>query len=121
MDILILDDEDVRHSEFAKRFREHNVFHTKDPWEAVCWMKERKFDLVSLDHDLNWFEFTPYKQEITGTEVARAMLALPGENRPGEIHIHSWNPDGARRMFLILKEAGFVHIIRNPFTAIKSI
>jgi hypothetical protein len=106
--ILVLDDDKLRHASFARRFEGHEVAHVFDPYEAVEKMIAEKWDLVHLDHDLGWFEYNPYKMEVSGTEVVRMMVdrILP-ENRPDQVIVHSWNPDGARRMVEILREAGF--------------
>ena len=105
MKILFLDDDSARHVCFRKLHLDDDIRHVYEPWDAIEIMKHESFDLISLDHDLNFFEFTPYKTEITGTDVARWIADRVYNNMPEAVnfknthfHVHSWNTFGAGRM-----------------------
>lgn len=122
MRILVLDDDEQRHEIFAKRLRGNEVKHVFTSSQAIEALQNAflaPFDLAYLDHDLGEKINDPYPREVTGDDVARWMvMELPIERRPKQIIIHSWNPDGARRMANRLYEAGF-HVRREEFTGEK--
>lgn len=86
----------------------------------------RAHDIVecSLDHDLGLHDFDPDEQDADlrvapdahlqpdGADLVREMIAA--DLVPARVHIHSWNPDGARRMALLLADAG-VRATVSPF------
>jgi hypothetical protein len=118
MKILVLDDMPVRHAAFAKYFASEAVTHVYTYDEARLAMEATTFDVAYLDHDLN--DYSPGasmygRQELTGEDVARyiAKTLSPG-NRPLEVIIHSWNPEGARNMLNILRDIG-VKVSYQPF------
>lgn len=84
---------------------------------GIRYMQEQKFDVVFLDHDLDTYVYEPYKREITGVDVVRAMIANQEIWKPAMTIIHSLNPEGAREMDRILKKAGYP-CQRIPITAI---
>lgn len=117
MQILILDDDEKRQEAFAKRFRDHDIKHALNSTQAIEAFSHAldAYDLVYLDHDLEEKVNDPYPSEITGDDVARWMCEqLPVHKRPGRVIIHSWNPDGARRMGNRLRDAGF-RVMLDPF------
>lgn len=109
MKILVLDDDQLRHDAFKKNLKGHDVTHVYSANDAAKAVKEHaKFDAFFLDHDLADFadSGTGYGAaiELTGADFA-AWLARPEEmggapkdKIPSIIWIHSWNPDGAKRM-----------------------
>ena len=114
MKILVLDDDPDRHHTFKQILSGHQVTHVTSVDKCVAALKDHRFDLVFLDHDLADFSNENYVvgmygyQELTGTDVARFMANdLPIAQRPHEVIVHSWNPDGAKRMVSTLQDAGF--------------
>lgn len=126
MRILVLDDDDARHGYFAKQFIGHEVTHVHTYTECIQTLLDNDpFEVVFLDHDLNDHgyrstadEKTDYVQrsltrfsregELDGRDVAEDMVRLfPVEKRPYQVVVHSWNPQGAKEMMSILKDAGF--------------
>lgn len=78
------------------------------------------YDLILLDHDLedaHYSEVTegkvPETFDGTGTEFAKWMASYHKPTQ-GPVVIHSYNPDGAKRMQDILVEAGW-YVTRCPF------
>lgn len=105
MRILILDDDEIRHNEFAKVLDEHEVLHAYTAGVAIKWMTEQQFDLILLDHDLG--EYTEDGEEITGMAAAQFLaLHLPFEQRPLMVIVHSWNLSRAVAMVETLRKAG---------------
>ncbi len=124
MRILILDDDDIRHKEFAKRFAGHDVKHVMSHTAAmVALIEDEPYDLVHLDHDLNDFvEYNPGFPgqghiEFTGMDTAVFITnRLAYNKQPGRIVIHSWNPAGAQRMLRHLQHEGIQSTTYEPFT-----
>jgi CheY-like chemotaxis protein len=114
MRILVLDDDLDRHDLFRKVLSRHKALLVQTVAACIEALKETKYDLVYLDHDLadfcaeNKIPGMYGSQELTGVDVARFMANdLPIEQRPKEVVVHSWNPDGAKRIVDTLKDAGF--------------
>lgn len=124
MRILVLDDDDIRHQAFARRFINHSVVHAMTVDEACDALNKEKFDLVHLDHDLNdhghrSVAASMYGQvELTGFDVARFIARdLTIDNRPDRVVIHSWNPPGAKMMAEILRDAD-ISVSYEPFSVV---
>lgn len=114
MKILILDDERSRHREFARRYQFHECMHvsTIAQFEDAL-VKSGPFDLIHLDHDLADYERGMYGIEYERTGAEAAKLIVASGHQPA-IVIHSWNPDGAKRMREILIDAGILPLMQ-PF------
>ena len=88
----------------------------------AAYLKNGPFDLLLLDHDLGGAVMVDSYEEETGSEFVR-WLCREGEPQyigdlatPPNIIIHSWNPDGARVMGTLFKDAGGeTHSIKVPF------
>ncbi len=127
--ILVVDDELIRHENFVKKFNKMypaaKIDHAYNYNQCLAALEQGpKYDLVQLDHDLA--DFGPYPQEVpiegvtyeppkglkeyTGTDIALWMATakhLTAENKPDMIVIHSHNKYGRERMHGILSDAGF--------------
>ena len=99
MNILILDDDNVRQRHFAARFHGHDVWHCYDVARFRRQYGARDWDLVHLDHDLGTSE--------TGMDAVDFMVSLKDERRPDRVVVHSWNPDGSKLMAATLHRHGF--------------
>lgn len=141
MRILVLDDDDNRHSYFRRQFIGHDVTHVHTYSKCLeALLGSEPFEVVFLDHDLNDNgyrslapsrpghtprEMTHYSREgeLDGRDVAEDMVQiLPVEKRPYQVVVHSWNPDGANEMMAILRDGGFKNVVRwefNPKTDLK--
>lgn len=119
MRILFLDDDEVRHDRFRKMTIGHEVWHVRTVAEARKALAARVYDLVCLDHDLGGKQMVESRsEEGTGYHVAMAMEALPAEQRPADVVVHSYNPIGALRMANRLRSAGF-RVTQAPFASFK--
>lgn len=117
MRILVLDDMEVRHDGFNRRFKDHKIDHAYTVEEAVFYLNLRKYDLVCLDHDLEDIHYSQQStnaQERTGFDVAVFISEMNKDGLPTQIIIHSWNPIGAERMYNQLQGLG-MFVSRKPF------
>lgn len=116
MKVLVLDDDATRHKTFRKNLIGHErVVHVHTYQEAVEALKHERFDCIFFDHDLNLVgEFksvvqdpeTGIEYEMTGADVARALVEAGPEWFPSQAIVHSYNPSGAQNIVRILREAG---------------
>ncbi len=101
--ILILDDRDIRHLHFKKKFIGKALLtHVYTAKQCIEALNEFTFDAVYLDHDLR--SEMEESGPDTGYEVAE-WLSLHPDKKPKDIYIHSLNPDGRENMKKILPEA----------------
>ena len=112
--ILVLDDDDIRHEWFKEYFKDHEAQHVYTVNGAItALISDPQYDFVFLDHDLNDHKYESTaagmygRTELTGTDVAQFIAEiLEPAKKPKQVVVHSWNPDGARRMLGLLKDAG---------------
>jgi CheY-like chemotaxis protein len=113
--ILFLDDDSARHHAFSKLADGHVVDYVWTADEAIAALAASTYDLVCLDHDLGGRVYVDIlDEEGTGYTVALAMEGMPEDRRPRETIVHSFNPEGARRIADRLGKAGF-RVIKAPF------
>jgi DNA-binding NarL/FixJ family response regulator len=104
MKVLILEDAEERIAQFKKNMGDGNLLvFTDRPKEAIDLLKEGKWDVLFLDHDLSGKFFVPSGKD-TGYEVA-TFLEANEEFKPGTIVVHSMNPVGANNIMAALKTA----------------
>jgi hypothetical protein len=112
--ILILEDEAIRHNWFNKKFPGCTI--TDNPNEMVKLLVAHQHDVkqVFLDHDLNFYEYTPYKSEVNGMHVVQAMVRL-NICKDIPVIIHSMSGGPAERMFNYLVDNGYTRIRYRPY------
>jgi len=66
---------------------------------AITILSTMKVSEVSLDHDII---FNTEQEDFTA--VAWFIVNMPREYRPKTVYVHTANPNGADRLFAILKE-----------------
>ncbi len=105
---LFLDDDSNRHDHFNRlalalpESHRPEVMCVRTVSEAVAALSAIRFDCVWLDHDLEMTD--PHE---TGQTVAEFIaLHQDASLQPRQVVIHSHNPDGAQRMFDILRSGG---------------
>lgn len=114
MKIAILEDSEVRVTAFQDKFPD--AFITSNPDEFVNFCRDNSDDLVAVffDHDLEFFVWTPYKQEITGFHAARAAVDVLDKNKTSVV-VHSSNVVGSQKIYNVFSDAGFdVHKLEFP-------
>lgn len=117
--ILIVDDMESRHKVFRMRFISCDLFHALTVHEAIELLEtESPFDLIHLDRDMTDEQMwgVPSK-DASGEDVANHIIGLPGERRPAQVIVHSWNVSRARWMVADLTKAG-IPTTYEPFTDI---
>jgi len=104
MKTLFLDDDETRQSIFFRnwlKFKKDGdvLVQTRTVEETIDALKTQgPFDLVDLDHDLGGKTFV---KEIEGTGYQVALFIeteLDASLMPKHAIVHSYNPEGARRM-----------------------
>jgi CheY-like chemotaxis protein len=113
VNILIVDDEPKRHKIFLKRLSAgNNVVVVNSYYGAVREIeRNRKFDLVSLDYDLDQFvdsqiEAGPWSKYQSGLDVAKYIASLSPAKKPLKAIVHSLNASRAPIMVAELEDAG---------------
>lgn len=102
MNLLILDDDKIRHVFFKKNFSEHVITSVYTTEDAIQALQSETFDAVFLDHDLGGhMSVDSFGQETTGYTVAKWLSENP-DRKPLNIIIHSFNNVGAKNMQNIL-------------------
>lgn len=124
--ILILDDDEERHTWFRRRFLAEVpplteppiVVHTYGYHHCVELLAERRWDLVHLDHDLHLSrpgdQRGPYGGFYDGRDVAMVIAGMPPERRPLRAIVHSWNEVRGPEMVQILRRVG-VEVSLEPW------
>jgi CheY-like chemotaxis protein len=112
MRILVVDDLNSRHFCLSEQYAGHEIHKAWNYYQAVELLSKHRYDLVSLDYDLEWDQ-PPNHQN--GAAVARYIVGfLDTAQRPRHVVIHSWNPNGAQDIARILKQGEVSHEV-TPF------
>jgi CheY-like chemotaxis protein len=113
MKVFILEDSHSRMVLFQEILGWKNITHAQTVEEGVrLFEKFRPFDLILLDHDLEDAHYGDQQRIVgTGSEFATWLNDF---NPECPIIVHSYNPDGARRMDDTLSRAGW-DVVRQPF------
>ena len=102
MRILFLDDDHERLVAAKRHFPGQELILVETAKQAIDAIDSMpRFDLIHLDHDLGGI-FLP-SDEKSGYHVACHIANLPKSKLPDNIIVHSYNPDGAKRMLAALK------------------
>jgi len=110
MRIFILEDDPARKIAFEQAL---GVFEKGFPHEVtICSFLggvggayinfEGEYDLIMLDHDLGGAQMVSPDEEETGTAFVKWLVENNKLKNGPKVIIHSWNPDGARRMLELL-------------------
>ena len=119
MNILFLDDDEIRHEMFEKWvIKGIQATTTKSYKEFIAVAPLKNWDIIFLDHDLGVEDqmCIPHvtNRFPTGSDVARYLIE--NDIKAKKIIIHSYNSVGAANMINIFKEVG-VTAIYHPFDA----
>lgn len=124
MEILFVDDMEIRHVKARSRFIGEVFTSAYTAKEAISKMSKQLYDVVCLDHDLSEAHYLEaFEGNIpsligSGTEIAEWMAGaeFPVGNKPGLVVLHSLNPAGRKRMYDFLHYAKF-NVKEMPFTS----
>lgn len=104
--ILFLDDDLTRHNTIKPLLTKYLVDYVFTSTEAINKLKETKYNVIMLDHDLGGKIFVE-SGPGTGYEVACWIE----QNLPTvdlTIYLHSFNPAGVKRMKMALPDAKII-------------
>lgn len=105
MNVLILEDDLLRVKQFERNWSQHTLTFTDKVDECITLLKNNKYDIVSLDHDLGGQQMiSSWGPEETGYLVA-AFLEHNPMYQPTHIFLHSANPVGVANMQKALPRA----------------
>jgi CheY-like chemotaxis protein len=109
MRVLLLDDDELRHEWFARRFADDELDIAVEADAAIKLLGAHAYDAIFLDHDLlpeHYRTIEPTDEERTGYAVA-AWLATRTDVQPAAtIIVHTRNADGALKMVQTMRAAG---------------
>lgn len=128
MRVFILEDDPARIVAFEHVLIGHDVtvcrwlkgpnYHAHRPTDDGALVRfTPPYDVILLDHDLGGMQFVDSDEEETGYQFA-IWLATNHPTTNGEgplVIIHSYNPEGARRIQQALVDGGYRKTDRNPF------
>jgi len=108
MKVLILDDMEVRHEGFRKKFNRYSdtIVSTYTVKQCIKELDQDRFDMICLDHDLGG--------KKSGYDVCKWLINNPEKAR-SIIIIHTNNPVGAKNMYDILRKQGINSIIHPGY------
>lgn len=114
MKIFILEDNPDRIYTFMNTYKLDEVTISNNAHEAIKILKNSKFDLIFLDHDLGGQYNVSSLQQNTGAQV---VPAIKEQNLDTPIIIHSFNSRGAQNMNFILEQIGHCgQVLIKPFS-----
>jgi len=90
MNILILEDNACRVTQFRQNLIGQDVFVVDTAEAAINLLKEKSWDMLFLDNDLGGEVYVPLEEENSGSGVAR-WLANNVDKQPEFIVVHSLN------------------------------
>jgi hypothetical protein len=106
LNIFILEDTQERIDWFKKQFDNHYLTIAEYVNEPVCQcLKDRKFDLIFLDHDLEDHLTRPTNVK-TGNTLAKYLVKNNLQSQ-AIFYVHSMNPIGANNIVRTLNDAGY--------------
>lgn len=116
INILVLEDDEHRITQFRERF--FSLFNGKDKdlitgvveyartaKEAIEFLKETAhFDVIFLDHDLGDRVFVSSDDENTGSEVVRYLISNSEKYKNTIFIVHSFNQPAAKNMVFNIRK-----------------
>jgi hypothetical protein len=106
MRILILEDNLERIEKFKILFKNQEVTHCASVCEAMMACRNKEFDILWLDHDLQGKIWENSFHEETGYQFVKWMVDNCFQKNSLN-YIHSMNPVGANLMLNYLKDNGY--------------
>lgn len=104
MKILVVEDDAERVSTFYKMFADHDLVIANTARVAIDILKQMRFAIIFLDHDLGNRVYVSSSDPNTGMAVAKGVVETI--NSDSRFIVHSWNPAGAENIRSYLCSAG---------------
>jgi hypothetical protein len=113
--VFVLEDDPNRVEGFRAALYGHSVDY------AICVEHAIRdfsppYDLLLLDHDLGGEVMVDSDEANTGFQFVRWLVAHQKRQAKAAVFVHSWNPDGAKRMVDGLRANGW-NVVRMQFDA----
>lgn len=98
--ILFVDDSSKRIHTALLKYADMDCRIAPNVQEALRLMSHEEWDVISLDHDLNGFDFQDSNEKSSGMEIVRyiAQYGWPEKLKRPEIIVHSSNAFAATAM-----------------------
>jgi len=103
VDILILEDDLNRSVQFYQLFFGNNTVIVSTPDECIQHLKDYKWDILFLDHDLGGQVYCD-SDDKSGYKVALWLEEFP-DYKPNRIYLHSMNTVGRQKMKMAIPDA----------------
>ena len=116
MKVFILEDDQNRVEWFLENLETEDIDLTEKAQEGIDWLRERKYDVIFLDHDLGGRVYVSSDEFNTGYTVAKMIHETDNVDTP--VIIHSWNSNGAKNMKDALTSNGVVNQY-HPFMSLE--
>ena len=119
MRIFILEDNAFRMIKFRSELIGHTIDHAETVKDGMVLVKENKYDLIFLDHDLGGEEMVDSYENNTGYQLASFIGSVFADgkdftpNKKTPCVVHSCNPGGADNIARALP-----HAIKIPFSCL---
>lgn len=93
--------------------------------EAEILLTRYRVEEISIDHDLGLEGLDPEDPDTifragsspNGSGLDLVQWMIENKRVPAKVSIHSWNPDGARKMAAAFNDAGFDCVV-SPFKVV---
>jgi len=129
MKILFLDDQKVRHDFFCKtnhkiqgvqgvcicRVDDYETHHTYTTKQAIDMLSGNKYDIISLDYDLDCTDPSKDGMVVVNFLVEQMRTGFYTDEDQPSVIIHSWNRCGAKMMENYLVDSGYRYVQLSPF------
>lgn len=112
MRVFILEDNSSRVGKFRRELIGSLVDHAETLDAGREMIRENKYDLIFLDHDLGGKEMVNSADEDTGYHLA-LFIAADDKNKKAPCVVHSCNPAGADNIVGVLP-----HAVKVPFPSL---
>jgi hypothetical protein len=116
--MLFVDDSTKRLMDALKKYADRfDVTICANVPEALRYLSREEWDVVSLDFDLNGYDYQDPNDKNCGMEIVRYIYKCGwpnGKEKPNVI-IHSSNIFGANLMFTHLSDLGFPSVRWDPY------
>jgi hypothetical protein len=121
--VLIIDDDEIRHEAFDKIYVQDNVEHAYSYFEFLEKLPTYVWDIICFDHDLciendgdTYIDGKGQTREYTGYQAALKVCEMEDSSLPKLAIVHSMNPSGADSIAKLLRRRG-IDVRVAPFNA----
>lgn len=110
LNILVVEDNDLRTQFLVHKLRPHQVSIIKNPVSAVDALRTIKYDLIFLDYDLMSVPSSNLIENGTGIYVVKKLDGTINKSTP--VIVHSMNIKAAEYMVGLMENAYIIPFVR---------